>query len=196
MDSNLPRISPIARAYALALLNVAAQAGQEADVAADFAALRLLANTAPETVAFLKAASISTDEKLRVLQKTLQPVLNPLTFRTIQSLGRRNRLELLHELIDAFDALSEERKNRITVELTAAAPVSSEDQTLFEQAMSRKLGKEVTLRTKQKKELIGGAQLRIGELLIDGSVRYQLNKMRQHLSRQVLLGLQDKKLAV
>src|SRR5271170_7105280 len=192
MQSNLPGISPIARAYAQALLEVAHNAGQLDDVAADLASLKALCEALPEMIKFLKAASVSTEEKRRVLAQALEPVLNPLTFRTIQSMARRNRLEYLYDLVDAFAALLEERKNRVTVELISPRQVSPEQQASLEQAISGKLGKQVILRTRQMPELIGGGQLRIGDLLIDGSVRYRLQQMRRHLGKRLLLTLNEK----
>ncbi|HTV47484.1 MAG TPA: ATP synthase F1 subunit delta [Phycisphaerae bacterium] len=186
MQDNLPEISPVARAYAEALLDVAQNTGQLDDVAADIAALKALRAAASDITKFLKAASISTEEKLHILRETLEPLLNPLTMRTIESMARRDRLELLHDLVDAFDAQMEERKNRIRVELSVPQPVSSEDHARLEQAMSGKLGKQVVLRTIQKPELIGGGQLRIDDLLIDGSIRYRLEQMRRHMREKIL----------
>jgi len=71
----------------------------------------------------------------------------------------------------------------ITAELVSAQNVSSAQQAQLTQSLSKRLGREVTLQVTQDPDLIGGAVLRAGDMVIDASVSGRLQKLAANLAR-------------
>ena len=98
-------------------------------------------------------------------------------------LAENKRLDLLPAIAEQFGKLQAVAEGWIDVEVTAATEVAADLQTRLAQSLSQRLGREVRLQTAVDEELIGGAVIRAGDLVIDGSVRSQLERMQQALAR-------------
>ena len=95
----------------------------------------------------------------------------------VQLLAENRRLILLPEIAAEFERLRAEAENTLEVELVAAMPVDAAEQKLIADALQKKLGRKITLKYVQDKSLIGGAVIRAGDLVIDGSVREKLGRL-------------------
>ena len=98
-------------------------------------------------------------------------------------LARRNRLVALSAIASQFDAMHAEAENRADVEVISAVPLTDEQQRAFAQAMQRRLGRDVVIHPRVDATLLGGAVIRAGDLVIDGSVKGRLAKLAASLSQ-------------
>jgi len=96
-------------------------------------------------------------------------------------LSENRRLGLLPEIAADYERLRAEAENTLEVEIKAAMPVDAAEQKLIADALHRKLGRKITLKYVQDKSLIGGAVIRAGDLVIDGSVREKLGRLAASL---------------
>lgn len=92
-------------------------------------------------------------------------------------LADNRRLDLLPEIAADYERLRADAENTLEVELRAALPVPAEEQKRIGEALQKKLGRKITLKYVEDKTLIGGAVLRAGDLVIDGSVREKLGRL-------------------
>jgi F-type H+-transporting ATPase subunit delta len=99
----------------------------------------------------------------------------------LRLLAENDRLYVLPEIREIFDELKAEAENTIDVELTAAAPVDADIEGRIREALERRLGRRVELRTSIDESLIGGAVIRADDLVIDGSLRTRLGKLARAL---------------
>ena len=97
-------------------------------------------------------------------------------------LAEYRRLALLPEIAADYERLRAEVENTLEVELRAALPVPTEEQKRIGEALHRKLGRKITLKYVEDKTLIGGAVLRAGDLVIDGSVQEKLSRLAAALT--------------
>lgn len=91
------------------------------------------------------------------------------------------RVSVLPEIADHFDALKAEVENTIDVIVTSAAPLSAAQQKTIAKALTDRLGREVNLKTEINENLIGGAVIRAGDVVIDGSLRSRLEGLANAL---------------
>lgn len=91
------------------------------------------------------------------------------------------RVDVLPEISDRFDALKAEEENTVEVTVTSAAALSADQVNEIEQALKSRLGRNVTLSTETDTDLIGGAVIRAGDVVIDGSVRARLEGLANAL---------------
>ncbi|HEY4128629.1 MAG TPA: F0F1 ATP synthase subunit delta [Gammaproteobacteria bacterium] len=95
----------------------------------------------------------------------------------VSLLADNRRLGLLPEIAADYERLRAEAENTLEVELLAAMPVPAAEQKLISEALHKKLGRKITLKYVEDKSLIGGAVIRAGDLVIDGSVREKLERL-------------------
>jgi F-type H+-transporting ATPase subunit delta len=99
----------------------------------------------------------------------------------VHHLTQNKRLSVLPDVAVLFEKLLAEYQRRQDVKVTSAFELSAEEQDKLKQALAKKLGKEVNLQSDVDKSLIGGVVIRAGDLVIDSSVRGQLQQLAQTL---------------
>jgi F-type H+-transporting ATPase subunit delta len=176
----MARRDSAARRYAEAAFQVAERDGtfetwrSELDaavsVAGDERALRVLANPA-----------IPEERRAEVLNDLIgghasQPVLN-----LIQMLLRRGRIEELPRVAAEFRRLDDARQGITHATVTSAAPLTSDEVTALTERLEQSTGGRITLHVEVDPSLLGGLIVRVGDRMIDGSVRGRLERLRTRL---------------
>jgi len=92
----------------------------------------------------------------------------------LKLLLENRRLRVLPEIAEHFEVLKAEIENVVDVTVTAASPISEQQQEEISAALRERLGREVHLETEIDEDLIGGAVIRAGDVVIDGSLRARL----------------------
>jgi F-type H+-transporting ATPase subunit delta len=99
----------------------------------------------------------------------------------VQALAEARRLNCLPEIAALFDIYKDDAEGIADVTVTSAAPLDAKQEQSLSVAMARRLKREVRLHCTTDPELLGGAVLRAGDLVIDGSVRGRLERIANEL---------------
>lgn len=99
-------------------------------------------------------------------------------------LAQNRRLGLLPEIATQFEALRSEVENTLDVEVVSALPIAAEQREKLVQALTTRFRRQVRLRETIDESLIGGALVRAGDLVIDGSLRGRLERLQTQIARQ------------
>ena len=106
--------------------------------------------------------------------------MNLSTRNFLKILMDHNRAEIIEDVVPRYENLVEEYQGKVEVELTTAVELSDEMLDRFRSRLGEILdGREVMLEANVNPDLVGGAVVRVGEKQIDGSVRGQLQGLRQ-----------------
>jgi F-type H+-transporting ATPase subunit delta len=100
----------------------------------------------------------------------------------VQTLAENRRLGYLPEIATLFGELKDAEEGIVDVTVTSAAPLDQQQQLTLSEALARRLKRRVRLHCETDKELIGGAVLRAGDLVIDGSLRTRLDRIATELT--------------
>jgi F-type H+-transporting ATPase subunit delta len=100
----------------------------------------------------------------------------------VLALAQNGRLAVLPEIATLFDVLKDETEGVVDVTVTAAITLDAKQQATLTTALTRRLQRQVRLHNEVDATLIGGAVIRAGDLVIDGSLRTQLERMAFELS--------------
>lgn len=100
----------------------------------------------------------------------------------VQTLAENRRLGYLPEIAAIFGELKDAEEGIVDVTVTSAAPLDQQQQLTLTEALARKLKRQVRLHCETDKTLIGGAVLRAGDLVIDGSLRSRLDRIATELT--------------
>lgn len=101
----------------------------------------------------------------------------------IKLLAQNGRLKLLPEIASLFDALRADAERTVQAKLISAVAVDKTQQARIAASLKKRLGREVNLTCQVNESLVGGAIVRAGDLVIDGSVASQLKRLAVELSR-------------
>ena len=175
------RDSTIARNYAEALLALARKANDPRgwgrlvqDVADSVGADRTLR-------LFLESPRVSAEQKNEVLGKALQDRAPRLFVRYLQTLVNKGRQMLLPEIAAEYHALLDEVEGRVHAHVTVARPASDPDREVITRQLTQKLGRDVVPHFTVNPAILGGVVVKVGDRVMDGSVRRRLALLRGRL---------------
>ncbi|HEX6551060.1 MAG TPA: F0F1 ATP synthase subunit delta [Gammaproteobacteria bacterium] len=127
-------------------------------------------------------ATVRAQVFIDLCEKAAQP-LDQHGKNFVRLLAENRRLLLLPEIAADYETLRAQAENFMEVELRAASPVDAAEQKRISDALHKKLGRRIELKYVEDKSLIGGAVLRAGDFVIDGSVRGKLGRLAAALTR-------------
>lgn len=108
--------------------------------------------------------------------------LNDGAANLVRLLVENDRLRLAPAIASLFEELKADAENRVDVSVTSAVEFSDEQQASLAKSLEKRLARSVRLTFERDENVIGGAVIRAGDLVIDGSLRAQLERMRQSLA--------------
>lgn len=132
----------------------------------------------------LASRLIDADKRDASLVRLFKGRVSEHTLSFLRLLNRKGRLGHLAPITGALDAIVQERFGRVEVDVFTAAPVGQSEIESIRKRLTETLGKEVVLHPYTDSTMIGGVKLRMGDQLIDGSVRAELRRMRDRLLGQ------------
>jgi len=101
----------------------------------------------------------------------------------VKLLSENGRLTLLPEIAVVYEALRANEEGTIEAEMISAYPVSDAQRSKIAAALAKRLGREVNLKVTEDKSLLGGAIIRAGDMVIDGSVQGKLEKLASNMNQ-------------
>ena len=99
----------------------------------------------------------------------------------LKLLLENGRVGVLPEIADHFEALKAKVENTVDAVITSAAALSAEQEAAIASSLKAKLGRDVRVTTEIDENLIGGAVIRAGDVVIDGSLRARLEGLANSL---------------
>jgi ATP synthase F1 delta subunit len=177
------QVESLGAIYAQALINEAQKQGALDQVADDVHGIGQLLRENESFLAFTRALTIGEDERLATLQKIFGGRIHPLTLNVLVAMSRRDRLIFLRGLVEAFDDILKKMSGHVDVEVTSSQALDPGVLARLQRAISKSQAKTADIALTINPALIGGITVRIGDLLLDGSVATQLKMIREQLTR-------------
>ena len=171
-----------ARRHAQAAFQIALERG-ELDVWREDLGRLIEAVQDPRLHAFLESPRVHLDDKARVLGQVLDK-LNPLVMNMALLLVSRGRLGLLPETVTEYGRLVDEHQGIAHAEVATAVPLDSKQEGKLARRLSDLMGKDIVLATEVEPSLVGGLTARVGDKLIDGSIKSRFTALRGSLIRR------------
>ena len=171
--------------YANALADVAlAQGAADAalkqlnDVAAAFTASSELRNV-------LASPAVPREAKHGVIEKiAARAGAGKIIRNFLFVIADHQRTHILPEIVAAFEGVIRQRQGVAEAEISSAIELSAAQKKKFAQTLERITGKKIEAKYSLDPTLLGGAVVRVGDTIYDGSVRSSLNEMRARLAAE------------
>jgi F-type H+-transporting ATPase subunit delta len=175
-----------ANRYAKALFDVALEEKADLEkVAQDLHAVVAMMKASPDLALASSRGSV-TDTARRSLMESVASAmtLSAPVAKMMVLLAQSGKLNLLPDLAMSYQQRLLAHQNIVRADVKSASPLSPEKTRALEESLSKVTGKKVELTVSVDPELLGGVVATIGSTVYDGSVRTQLQRMRQELVEQ------------
>jgi F-type H+-transporting ATPase subunit delta len=175
------RDTTIAKNYAEALLELARRAE---DPAGWGKLMRDVANGMQEDVTvqrFLESPKVSEQQKNEVFFQAFGDRVPRHFLRFLQTLVRKRRQMLIPQIATEYDKLLDIHEGRLHANVTVAREASAADTTRIAEQLSRVMGKNVVPHMNVNPAILGGVVVKIGDTVMDGSVRRRLARLKGHM---------------
>lgn len=174
------RSETIARNYAEALFDLGDRSGQPERYADLIDAVAAAVETTPRVQAVLMSPRVPKSEKARLLGAALHGVPRDFVL-FLQAVIKRSRQQLLSQIATEYLGLLDVKLNRVRAGVTLARLPDEALKRSIQERLSAQLGKQVIAGFSVDPEILGGAIVRVGERVLDGSVRRRMTKLRRQL---------------
>lgn len=178
----------VAGRYAEALLRTAKPAGTLVACAESYAGVLEVMAASRELVIFLDSPQVREQEKKEVLKKVFGPHLEPVLLDFFNLLLDRNRIELLRDIGTVFAELVEADQGLVRARVVTAVAMPADLETKLRDKLAHVTGKSVILDKKIDPAVIGGVCVTLGDRVIDGTVRTNLDRLRKTLATAQVRG--------
>lgn len=172
----------LAERYAGALVDVALEKKQADVVKRELSAFAALVRESAELHAFLANPAIARSAKHAAIEQLVAKMGASRTLRNyLFVIVDQRRAGMLEEIEQAFGRLLDARQGITQATVTSAAELTKQERAELVRILAKLTGEKVQAEYTTDSELIGGAVVRIGSTIYDGSVRTQLERMRTRM---------------
>ena len=174
----MAELSTLARPYAKAAFEYAMEAG---DLQGWSDSLGTASSVAKQSTVdqLLSSPSSTSAEQAAALTGICGESLSSAGKNFICILSENRRLKLLPQIAHQFEIMKANQERAIEVDVASAQPLDEEQQEKLTEALSKKLERKVNMQVSLDKSLLGGAVIRAGDTVIDGSIRGRLTKLAE-----------------
>jgi F-type H+-transporting ATPase subunit delta len=172
--------------YAKALFDVALAESDPAQVERDLAILADAFSSHAELRRVLTSPGTPHAARVNIVEALVERATpQPMVAKLVMMLADRGRLELAPEILAVYRERLMAHNNIVRASITSAMPLSADAERQLAVRLESLTGKRVELESSVDPSMIGGVVARIGGTVYDGSIRTQLDKLRQRLMENV-----------
>jgi F-type H+-transporting ATPase subunit delta len=169
--------------YAKALLDVSRKEGDPLAAERDLQGFASLTAGNEQLARVLVNPAIPAPRKTALVRELLERTpVGTIVGKLIVLLAERDRLVLIPDLLDEYRKRLMDFQNIVQAEVTSAVPLPPDAVRAIERAVAERTGRKVAMTSRVDPGVIGGVVTRIGSVVYDGSVKRQLEKMKDTLT--------------
>jgi ATP synthase F1 delta subunit len=175
-------VEDLAQVYARALFEVAQEQDALDEIHEELEQFTEALNESRELQVFLFSPYFSSQEKKEGLGKIIEGG-NEHFVRFLELLAERHRMPAIFRIRRAFDERWAEEKKLLPVSVTSAVELDEETVKGIGKRIEEETGREVELSSTVDPDVLGGLVLRVGNLVLDASVRARLERLRKQVAK-------------
>jgi F-type H+-transporting ATPase subunit delta len=171
--------------YANALADIALEQGAAEPVLKQLSDFNEAYTESSELRTFLSSPAVAREAKHGVIEKLVARLGASRIMRNFLFLVVDNqRAPLLPQMLESFQRVLQQRQGLAEAEVVSATVMNDAQKSHMQQTLEKLTGKKIQAKYSQDPALLGGALVRIGDTIYDGSLRNRLNQMRGRLAAE------------
>lgn len=172
----------IAQVYSRALFEVAKENGKLDVVRDQLGQFAQALNDNRDLAVFLFSPYFSTEEKKDGLHRAVIDA-DPTILNFLETLLERHRMPAIFRIRAAFDRLWDEENRLLPVQVTSAVELDEATVRSIGDRIGQQTGQKVELTSRVDPDILGGIVLRVGNSILDASIRNRLDQLRKHVAQ-------------
>ena len=174
----------IPRRYARAILELGAEIGDYQAVGREVGAFAKAMKASPDLVDALSNPVFGRDQRRKVVDAVLTRTgASKIVRNFFYLLLDRERLSFVVDISRELDDMIDEKAGRVHAEVTSAKPLSPSHEQQLKSSLEKLSGKTVLMTKSEDPALLGGVVAKLGDVVYDGSLKNQLDRLREQLTR-------------
>jgi len=174
--------SRVAIKYATALFRTAKRINQVESISSDLELISDLVGKNPLLKNFLESPQILEKEKKGLFSTTFKDRISEALFSFLMLVVSKHRIQYLLPMAKEFNRVAKEDQGIVQARLITARRLDQRVTEEIRQELEKNTGKKVEMDVQIDPDLIGGIVIILGDKIIDRSIRYQLNQLREQMS--------------
>lgn len=176
-------VQTVARRYAAALADVALENGEAREVQAELIDWDRMMQSSTDLQEVFRNPTIALDQKRAVLNRVIERARpRPTTMNFLKVLLQNQRLTELGEINKRFADVLDDRAGMVAAAVTTAKPVPDATQKQLIEKLTSLTNRKVRVDFETDPELLGGLVTRVGSTVYDGSIRNQLQQIKENMA--------------
>lgn len=178
------RGSKVSKRYAKALLSLGKEDGNYGAYGENLQEFSSFCEQNGEFADVITNRVFSLEDRREILKNVLEKTDFSVTMRNfLYLLLDKDRIGVIREIAEHYERLTDEISNIARAEIVTTRPLKSEEQDRLEKVLGDLTSKNIRIESREDKSLIGGIIVKIGDLVLDGSIRAQLEGLKESLKR-------------
>ncbi len=167
--------------YSRSIFELAEEKNQRDSVFQELMAVRNAMESRPKLLNLLQSPLITRDEKRSLIEGILGPQSSGLSKQFLNLLVDKNRTDLFPFIVDRLQGVIRKKQGIQEATVVTARELHSSIIQLLEKALEKSTGKKMIIQSEVDPAILGGIQIRMGNQMIDGSIRSKLNTLETQL---------------
>ena len=172
----------IAAVYARALFEVAKERGSLGEIRDQLRAFARALDENRQLALFFFSPYFSADEKKEGLKRAVENA-DPVFMNFLEALIERSRMPVIFRIRDRYDRLWDEEEQVLPVQVTSAVELEDGTVESIGGRIREQTGRKVEITSQVDPDIIGGIVLRVGNSVLDASIRNRLNQLRRQVAQ-------------
>jgi F-type H+-transporting ATPase subunit delta len=172
----------IAQVYARALFEVASEQGKLDVVREQLGQFADALHEHRDLAVFFFSPYFSTEEKKQGLHGALEGA-DPAIVNFLETLLERHRMPVIFRIRQQYEALWDKENKLLPVEVTSAVDLDEATVQSIGERIGEQTGQRVELTSKVDPGILGGIVLRVGNSILDASIKHRLDQLRKHVAQ-------------
>jgi len=169
------------RRYALALYEIAEKNGKVEEYIKELKEILELIKTNEELISVVKHPEITTSQKKRVFKSIFKGKVDDYILGFLLILIEKDRILYLEEKINEMEKIHLERQNILVANVKSVIPLNEDEKSTLIGKLKKMYGKNIILKEKIDKSIIGGLYIRVGDDVIDGTIKTKFEEIRRRV---------------
>lgn len=173
----------VSRRYANALFDAAFESKSYEKVEDELNFILKSLKGEPQFYQLFKSPLITVEEKKEMITTIFKKNISEQVYNLLLILVEKRREEHIKDIINEYIALVDEVKNKVNAVAITAVPIEKKDLLKLKENLSKSSEKDVQLQNYVDPDVVGGILIRIGDKVIDGTIKSRIVQMREQLSQ-------------
>ncbi len=178
--------SIVGRRYAQALLEIAGEKNLVKTFLADFELIEEALNQSKELDLAIASPLIQAEKKAAILKDIFGSKVSKEISTFLHLIAKKGRAGILRQIVTDFKSILDDKNGIVEVDVKSAVELDKVQSDALKQKLDAYTSKNTRIRLSVDKELIGGVTVKIGDTVLDSSIRHQLSQLRESFKEGAL----------